>query len=97
MPLKPVSVEARDGYKIWLSFNDGVEGEIDVSDVAHYEWFKPWCDRRVFENVRITSPLDITWNNDSNMTMCTMSLYAELTGTPFDDVVARVNGHPVHA
>ena len=34
MRLKPVSVEARDGYKIWLSFSDGVEGEIDVSDVV---------------------------------------------------------------
>ena len=97
MRLKPVSVEARDGYKIWLSFSDGVEGEIDVSDVAHYEWFKPWQDRRVFENVRITSPLDISWNDDFNMTMCTISLYAELSGVPFDDVVARMNGHPVHA
>ena len=35
--LKPVAVEAREGFKIWLSFNDGVEGEIDVSDVVDYE------------------------------------------------------------
>ena len=97
MALEPVSVEARERYKIWLSFNDGVEGEIDVSDVVDYEWFKPWQDPGVFEDVRIASPFDITWNDDINMSMCTMSLYAELTGMPFEDVVALVNGHPVHA
>ena len=97
MRLKPVSVEARDGYKIWLSFNDGVEGEIDVSDVVDYEWFKPWQDRDVFEDVRIASQFDITWNDDVNMSMCTMSLYAEITGKPFEEVVSMMNGHPVHA
>ncbi len=97
MALEPVSVEAREGYKIWLKFNDGVEGEIDVSDVVDYEWFKPWQDREVFEDVRISSQLGITWNDDVNMSMCTMSLYAELTGVPFEDVVSMMNGHPVHA
>ncbi len=93
MSLEPVSVEAREGYKIWLSFNDGVEGEIDVSDVVDYEWFKPWKDRSVFENVSVTSPLDITWNGDVNMSMCAMSLYAELTGEQFDQVAEKMNGH----
>ena len=97
MPLKPMSVEARDGYKIWLSFNDGVEGEIDVSDVVDYEWFKPWQDRGVFEDVQISSPLGITWNDDVNMSMCTMSLYAEITGKPFEEVASMMNGHPTDA
>ena len=29
--LSPVAAEAREGYRIWLRFADGVEGELDVS------------------------------------------------------------------
>ena len=33
-PLRPVAVEPRDGYRIWLRYADGVEGEVDLSAVA---------------------------------------------------------------
>ena len=32
--LHPIEVEAREPYRIWLRYSDGVSGEIDLSDVA---------------------------------------------------------------
>ena len=35
-----VAVEARPGFKVWARFEDGVEGEADLSDLAGQGVFK---------------------------------------------------------
>ena len=30
---RPIAVEPREDYKIWLRFTDGVEGVVDLSDI----------------------------------------------------------------
>ena len=44
-PTQPVAVEARGGLRIWIRFQDGEEGEIDLSDLAGMGVFKAWEDR----------------------------------------------------
>jgi len=39
-----VSVEARANFKVWVRFEDGVEGEADLSDLAGRGVFKRWTD-----------------------------------------------------
>ena len=39
------AVEARQGFKVWVRFEDGVEGEADLSDLAGRGVFKRWTDR----------------------------------------------------
>ena len=29
--LKPVAVEPREGFRIWIRYEDGAEGEVDLS------------------------------------------------------------------
>ena len=49
-----VAVEARPGYKLWVRFKDGVEGEADLSDVAGRGVFARWTDNPAeFAAVRI--------------------------------------------
>ena len=37
--------EPRPHYRLWVRFEDGVEGEADLSDVAGRGVFKRWTDR----------------------------------------------------
>lgn len=39
-----VAVEARDDFKIWVRFEDGVEGEADLSDLAGHGVFARWTE-----------------------------------------------------
>ena len=81
--LKPVAVEARDGFRIWVRFEDGVEGEIDLSDVAGKGVFKAWDDREFFKGVHISDHRSIAW--DDVLEICPDALYMELTGLSLDE------------
>lgn len=37
-----VAVEARPGFKVWVRFENGVEGEADLSDLAGKGVFERW-------------------------------------------------------
>lgn len=37
-----VAVEARAGFKVWVRFENGVEGEADLSDLAGRGVFERW-------------------------------------------------------
>ena len=39
-----VAVKARDPFKIWIRFEDGTEGEADLSDLAGRGVFKRWTE-----------------------------------------------------
>lgn len=87
--ITPIDVKILDGYRIWLRFNDGAEGELDLKYYARKPWFKPWQDRSVFENVRISSYDGLIWGDDpeeSDMGICALSLYMELTGKSWEEL-----------
>ena len=91
MEITPLSVKALHGYKIWIKFSDGVEGEIDLSRFAEQVWFRPWKDRSVFENVRIVPNEAIVWGDDdeTDMGLCADALYLELTGKSWDEIAGE--------
>lgn len=39
-----VEVEAREDFRVWVRFEDGLEGEVDLSDLAGKGVFKRWVD-----------------------------------------------------
>jgi hypothetical protein len=39
-----VEVRARPNFRVWLRFEDGLEGEADLSDLAGRGVFKRWID-----------------------------------------------------
>jgi glycine/D-amino acid oxidase-like deaminating enzyme len=39
-----IAVEARPDYRLWVRFEDGVEGEVDLSDLAGHGVFRRWTE-----------------------------------------------------
>jgi hypothetical protein len=83
MMKKAVEVMALSGHRIWIRFVDGVEGEVDLSQLAGRGVFTAWADRQVFESVHIDASGAIAWNQE--LELCPDALYLRLTGkTPED-------------
>ena len=75
---EPINVEPREGFRIYVEYDDGERGEVDLSDVAGRGVFKAWDDRAFFEQVRITEFGAIGWGDE--IEICPDSVYFHLTG-----------------
>ena len=85
----PVNVRALDDFKIWLEYDDGVKGIVDLSDMRDKGVFKAWNDRSFFERVLIDAKGDVSWGFDSNgveFDLATDVLYANVLGISRDDM-----------
>ncbi len=85
--IRPTDVEAREGYRIWLRYSDGVAGEIDLSHLAGKGIFSAWNEPGRFEEVHIAEHRAIAWNDD--MELCPDTLYMQLTGKSLDELPAE--------
>jgi hypothetical protein len=55
-------------YVIWLRFNDGAEGEIDLEGELEGEVFGPLRDKRLFRKFRVDPELGtIAWENGADL------------------------------
>ena len=55
-------------YVIWLRFNDGTEGEVDLSDELDGEVFVPLRDVSKFKAFRVDPVLEtIVWENGADL------------------------------
>ena len=86
--LKPVNVKALPGFRVWIAYEDGVSGEIDLSDIAGKGVFKAWEEPGVFENVRIDSEGAIVW--DDGVELSEHYAYKILTGKSWDELPIAV-------
>ena len=81
---KPVEVKALSQYRIWLRYDDGVQGEVDLSDVAGRGVFQAWANPTVFAAVRLGARGAIEWQPD--LDLCPDALYLRLTGKAVEEV-----------
>ena len=93
--LKLVEIKALDGYRLWLRYADGVQGEVDVSDLAGRGVFEAWKDRNFFENVRIDDSGAPVWG--ANLDLCPDALYLRLTGKTPEQIFPNLKSPEVHA
>ena len=85
----PVAVKALEDYRIWVRFDDGTEGDIDLSDFAGHGVFEAWNDRAFFEEVKIPEYEGITWPGD--LSLCPDMLYMRLTGKTLEDIYPNLS------
>lgn len=88
--LRPVAVAPREGYRIWLRYADGVEGEVDLSGLAGKGVFVVWNDRRFFERVYISEWRSIAWSDE--IELCPDALYMEITGKTPEEIMPGLRG-----
>jgi len=79
-----VDVEPRDGFQIWVRFDDGKAGTVELQDLAGRGVFKIWADRRIFQSVRISDVGAVEW--PGGVDLCPDALYLRLTGKPPEDL-----------
>ncbi len=88
MIARPIAVRPLKAYKIWLRYDDGVEGEIDLSDVPRNGVFEPWNEEAFFNGVYISEFDSVAWSDD--LELCPNALYIEVTGKSVEEVMPAV-------
>ena len=73
-----MEVRARPGYGLWLRYEDGSEGEVDLSHLAGKGVFRAWNDTGVFESVGLEPHGAVAWGD--SIELCMDALYLRLTG-----------------
>lgn len=55
-------------YVIWLRFNNGAEGEIDLKDELWGEVFEPLNNMEIFKSFKVDPELEtIVWENGADL------------------------------
>ena len=93
--IRPTRVEPRDGFRIWLEYDDGASGIVDLSHRAGQGVFRIWDEPGVFEAVRITVDDAIAWSEDAEL--CPDALYLELTGKTVEEIWPEMTAFPIDA
>ena len=81
---RPIEVKALPNFRIWLRYDDGVNGEIDLSDLAGRGVFTAWEDIAFFNSVRLGSHGAIEWGADIDI--CPDAMYLRLTGKSPEEI-----------
>jgi len=76
-----VSARALPGYRLSLSFEDGVAGEVDLSDLVGKGVFAAWTDPAAFDKVYIDAESHtVAWPGDIDL--CPERLHQEVAAIP---------------
>lgn len=63
-----VEAKAQSGYRIWLRFTDGAEGEVDLSHLVGRGVFARWNDPTEFAAARVDpSTGTVCWPGDIDL------------------------------
>jgi hypothetical protein len=65
---KIVACEPRPNYHVWICFDDGLEGEVDLNHLVGKGVFKAWKSVEFFNQVHVDPKTDtLTWGNDLDL------------------------------
>ena len=92
---EPIRVEPREGYRIYVEYDDGACGEVDLSHNVGLGIFKVWDEPGVFEQVYITEDGAIGWSDE--LDLCPDAIYFQLTGKTPEEMMPGLRAQPVDA
>jgi hypothetical protein len=92
---RPTAVQPLPGFRIQLRYDDGVEGVVDLFDLAGRGVFEAWNDSALFESVRLSPQGAIQWG--STIEVCPDAMYLRLTGKSAADVFPALRSAGVGA
>lgn len=66
--LEVIQAQYQSGYKVWVEFNDGVAGVVDLSDALWGPVFEPLKDVERFQRFTVSKTLHtLVWDNDADL------------------------------
>lgn len=92
---KIMEVSALPDYRLALTFDDGVKGEVDLSRLVGQGVFTLWQQTGVFEQVRIGSSGELAWGDQIDL--CPDALYLEVTGMRVEELFPALRRETAHA
>jgi Protein of unknown function (DUF2442) len=60
---KLTEIRVLDGYRVWVRFDDGAQGEVDFSQKPRTGVYTPWQDYNYFRTARIGEFGDLVWDD----------------------------------
>ena len=93
--IRPIKVEPRDNYKIWLCYNDQGEGIVDLAHLIDRGVFKALKNRDFFKSVRITNAGSVAWGDV--IELCPDALYLKITDKKRKEVLPGLKSLPTDA
>lgn len=83
--IKIIEIKPLKNYKLHLKYNDGVEGDIDLSDLVGKGVFDKFKDVEFFNSVRISESGAPAWDNDLDIDP--LNTYLSITGKTFEQFI----------
>jgi hypothetical protein len=86
------SVKVLTDYRLYLQFDDGKSGVVDLSRLVGQGVFAAWTDYAAFQQVRTGDSGELVW--DDQIDLCSDSLYLQLTHQRPEDVFPALKHEP---
>lgn len=79
MRYRIIDAKALPNYRLWVRFEDGVEGEVDVSDLVGKGVFTRWQDPLEFAQVYVDAEMGtVAWPGE--LDLAPDALYRDIAG-----------------
>ena len=85
-----LEVKARENRRLWLRYDDGAEGVIDLSDVIGRGVFASLEEETAFAGVYVGANGQIAWSSD--LELCPDAMYLRLTGKSPEEMFPGLRG-----
>jgi len=92
--MKITEAKALDRYRVFLGFDDGASGTVDLNHLAGRGVFQAWLQEGVFEQVSISTVGALQWPGD--LDLCPDSLYLQLIGKTAGEVFPALRDSLAH-
>ena len=86
-----IEIEVRERFKLWVRFDDGIAGVVDLSDSAALGGiFSAWSDEDYWHTAHIVSDSGaVAWGDGTEVDVCPLSLYLDASGRTIEDLPAE--------
>ena len=92
---KIVACKPLESYRVWLRFDDGIEGIADLNHLVGKGVFRAWDDPAFFQTAHVDEWGALAWNEQIDL--CPDSLYLKVTGLQPEELFPALRNHPAHA
>lgn len=90
-----IQLQVLDGFRVWLRFNDGVEGIVDFSGRPHTGVYAVWDDYAFFRQAWIGDAGELVWNEQ--LDFCPDALWLKVSGRSPDSLGSNLVPSSAHA
>jgi hypothetical protein len=93
--IKILETRPLDDYKVWLKFDDGASGEVDLSHLTGKGVFALWNNYENFKKVSIENGRWLSWSDEIDLDADT--LYLKLTGKKPEELFPALKEESTYA